>query len=76
MSKVLSAKYSMFLEKALICLFICSLAYTEMRLILARVIYNFRMELDGESKDWIERQKIYGLWEKVPLKVRLTPRWQ
>lgn len=51
-----------------------SLAYTEMRLILARVIYNFDMKLADDSKDWIGQQKIYMMWEKKPLNVYLTPR--
>lgn len=51
-----------------------SLAYAEMRLILARVLWNFDMELAPESIgiNWPD-QKTYFLWEKRPLKVRLTP---
>lgn len=51
-----------------------SLAYIEMRLILARVLWNFDMTTAEDSKDWIKRQKIYMLWEKGPLNVHLTPR--
>lgn len=51
-----------------------SLAYIEMRLILARVLWNFDMRLAEDSKDWIDKQKIYLLWEKGPLNVYLTPR--
>lgn len=50
-----------------------SLAYAEMRLILARVIYNFDMEIADDSKGWMERQKIYLLWQKGPLNVFLNP---
>lgn len=50
-----------------------SLAYAEMRLILARVIFNFDMRLADDSKGWMERQKIYLLWEKSPLNVFLAP---
>ncbi|KAK3358480.1 cytochrome P450 ClCP1 [Lasiosphaeria ovina] len=50
-----------------------NLAYAEMRLILARVIFDFDMRLDDNSKLWIERQKTYGLWDKLPLNVYLTP---
>ncbi|KAF2005008.1 cytochrome P450 ClCP1 [Amniculicola lignicola CBS 123094] len=50
-----------------------NLAYAEMRLILAKVIYNFDIELDKERcGNWIGEQKIYGLWEKGPLYVKLT----
>lgn len=51
-----------------------SLAYIEMRIILARVLWNFDLRLADESKDWLSRQKIYLLWEKSPLYVYLTPR--
>lgn len=44
-----------------------------MRLILARVIFNFDMEIAEDSKGWMERQKIFLFWKKGPLNVRLTP---
>ncbi|KAF9872387.1 hypothetical protein CkaCkLH20_10214 [Colletotrichum karsti] len=50
-----------------------NLAYVEMRLILARVIWSFDMELAEESRDWVDKQKIFILWDKPPLKVHLTP---
>ncbi|KAF6811209.1 cytochrome p450 [Colletotrichum sojae] len=50
-----------------------NLAYVEMRLILARLIWSFDLELAEESRDWVARQKIFILWDKGPLKVRLTP---
>lgn len=43
-----------------------NLAYNEMRLILARVLWNFDIELCEESKAWNE-QKAYLLWEKPAL---------
>lgn len=49
-----------------------SLAYHEMRLILSKVIYNFDLELCPEEKSWID-QKVYLLWEKLPLMVRAKP---
>jgi hypothetical protein len=30
------------------------------------------VELGDESRDWIERQKIFFLWEKLPLRVRIS----
>lgn len=50
-----------------------SLAYVEMRLILARMIINFEMELAEPDFDWID-QKVYNLWEKPPLMLKLLPR--
>ncbi len=47
-----------------------SLAYFEMRSILARVLWNFDMQIDKESQGWME-QKEYTLWDKPPLWVKL-----
>lgn len=47
-----------------------SLAYFEIRSILARVLWNFDMELEEDSQGWTE-QKEYTLWDKPPLWVRL-----
>ena len=44
-----------------------------MRMILARVIFNFDMRLADDSRGWLERQKIYNLWQKGPLNIYLTP---
>jgi len=49
-----------------------SLAYAEMRLILARVIFNFDMRIADESRNWMD-QKVWNLWKKGPLLVHLTP---
>ncbi|KAL3420963.1 Isotrichodermin C-15 hydroxylase 11 [Phlyctema vagabunda] len=50
-----------------------NLAWLELRLILARVLYAFDLEL--LDSDWDpEQQKVYLLWQKPPLNVRLTPR--
>ncbi|KAI0181453.1 putative cytochrome P450 [Hypoxylon sp. FL1284] len=50
-----------------------NLAYAEMRLILARIVYDFDMKLSDESQKWIERQKSFALWDRIPLYVYLTP---
>lgn len=46
-----------------------------MRLILARIIYNFDMELADvpENYDWMKKQRVYNFWEKGPLYVHLKP---
>lgn len=52
-----------------------SLAYVEMRLILARVLWNFDIRLADDSKDWFTGQKVYFIWEKIrSLNMYLTPR--
>jgi len=45
-----------------------------MRLILARVLFNFDMDLAADSENWIADQKIYSLWRKTALNVHLTLR--
>ncbi|KAF2646666.1 cytochrome P450 [Massarina eburnea CBS 473.64] len=50
-----------------------SLAIVQMRLILARLLWNFDVELCDQSRDWIEQRSFLG-WEKPPLYVRLTDR--
>ncbi|KAJ5773864.1 hypothetical protein N7457_008760, partial [Penicillium paradoxum] len=48
-----------------------NLAYSEMRLILALIIFNFDIEIADEARDWIN-QRNFLMWEKGPLKVHLT----
>lgn len=50
-----------------------NLAYAEMRSIMARMLWNFDMELCDDSKDWA-RQKVFVLWDKPALNVRLKVR--
>ena len=42
-----------------------------MRLILAKVLYNFDLELVDKTKDWMKDQKVFTLWEKPSLMARL-----
>ncbi|KAL4861251.1 hypothetical protein BDV12DRAFT_208241 [Aspergillus spectabilis] len=50
-----------------------NLAYSELRLILAKVLYNFDLTIVPGSEGW-DRQKTFFLWEKNNLLVRLKPR--
>jgi cytochrome P450 len=50
-----------------------NLAYVEMRLILARLVWNFDVELCKGSEEW-NKQKTFLLWEKPELNVKLTLR--
>ena len=52
---------------------LCSMAYVEMRMILVSMLWNFDYELCDESKNWLH-QKVYLVWRKDPLMVRLVPR--
>ena len=50
-----------------------SLAWFEMRSILARLLWHFDLTLCEESRGW-ENQKAYLLWDKPPLWVKLSHR--
>lgn len=39
---------------------------------MAKVIWNFDIELVDKTADWLD-QKVFTLWEKTPLMVRLKP---
>jgi hypothetical protein len=43
-----------------------------MRTILARLLFNFDIELVNPEVDWLD-QKVFFLWTKRPLNVYLTP---
>ena len=49
------------------------LAYSELRVVLARILWNFDMNLGEESEGW-HKQKSFNLWVKKPLWVRLSMR--
>jgi hypothetical protein len=50
-----------------------SLAYAEMRLILARLLWNFDLSLPPSSGNWI-KQEMFILWQKEPLNIILKER--
>ncbi|KAK1597519.1 cytochrome P450 [Colletotrichum navitas] len=50
-----------------------SLAYFEIKTVLAKLLWNFDLELAEDSEEWMETQKIYTIWEKGPLHVYLRP---
>lgn len=47
-----------------------NMAWHEMRLLAAKLLFSFDVEVCEESKDW-SNQKVYALWEKKPLFCRL-----
>lgn len=51
-----------------------SLAYAEMRFILALMIWNFDFQITEESRNWAEGLHSWLIWEKRPLQVYLKPR--
>ena len=53
-----------------------SLAYAEFRLILARMMWNFDIEIADQSRNWMDQQQSYLLWRKPALYALLTPKEQ
>ncbi|KAH7343128.1 cytochrome P450 [Pyrenochaeta sp. MPI-SDFR-AT-0127] len=51
-----------------------NLAYAEMRLILARVLWNFDLELAPGSNEWAAEQLSTIIWQKSPLMILLKKR--
>ena len=52
-----------------------NLANGEMRLILARLLWNFDIELVEGQEDWAAKQRVFDVYEKGPLLVRLRRRY-
>ncbi|CAA9965759.1 Cytochrome p450 3a17 [Pyrenophora teres f. maculata] len=48
-----------------------NLAYNELRLIAARLFWNFDFVLQSESQGWPDDHKAFSIWEKTPLIVQL-----
>ncbi|KAF5023569.1 hypothetical protein F66182_4382 [Fusarium sp. NRRL 66182] len=51
-----------------------NLAYSEMRLILSRLIWNFDLSIAKENLNWYDESRVYILWQKGALNMYLTPR--
>ncbi|KAK0640554.1 cytochrome P450 monooxygenase [Cercophora newfieldiana] len=51
-----------------------NLAYTEMRLIMAKLMWNFDLSpADEEARSWMDRCIPFHLWHRPPLNIKLTP---
>ncbi|KAI0448817.1 cytochrome P450 [Xylaria acuta] len=50
-----------------------NLAYAEMRLVLAKLVYNFDMSIAEEARDWLRGQKAYTSWVKPNLPIYMKP---
>lgn len=48
-----------------------NLAFSEMRLIICRLLHRFNIELVPGQDGWHDNQKIFGIWQKEPLYIRL-----
>ena len=50
-----------------------NLAYAEIKLILTLLLWHFDMELCEGSSDWGHNIKVYAVYQRPPLVVRLRP---
>lgn len=48
-----------------------SIAYMEMRILMAKFLYNFDFELAEPNEDWMSKKRAYGAWNNSGLKLRL-----
>ncbi|KAL3952984.1 hypothetical protein ACCO45_012927 [Purpureocillium lilacinum] len=51
-----------------------NLAWMEMRMTLAKLLYRFEFELDNPKLDWHGESRMHSLWENPPLWVRIKRR--
>ncbi|KAG6364621.1 hypothetical protein INS49_006224 [Diaporthe citri] len=51
-----------------------NLAFVELRLILARIVFNYDMELAPESRGWADDQELFSFWNKPTLNVHFKSR--
>lgn len=50
------------------------LAWAELRITMAKLLWNFDFELTSPDEDWWNKQRTYLIWERLPLMVNLKPR--
>ncbi|KAM0276087.1 hypothetical protein ACHAQH_007106 [Verticillium albo-atrum] len=50
------------------------LAWMELRIVVAYLVWHCQFELTPESEDWMDGQKVFMSWEKPPLRVVVRPR--
>lgn len=50
------------------------LAYAEMRLVFARIAWNFELELMPESRTWLKQHRCFMSWEKPRLMMKVHRR--
>jgi hypothetical protein len=43
----------------------------EMRVLMAKFLYNFTFELANPNEDWVSTKKAFGAWDNGGLKLRL-----
>lgn len=51
-----------------------SLALMELRIIVAKMLWVYDMELLNKEEDWIGNNTVYAIWNKPELRVRYTRR--
>lgn len=52
----------------------CRLAWAELRITMAKLLWHFDFELASPDEDWWNKQRTYLIWERLPLMINLQPR--
>lgn len=42
-----------------------------MQILLAKLVWHFDMELSDKQTTWVQDLRVYGLWDKGPLMIRV-----
>ena len=50
------------------------LAWAELRITMAKLLWHFDFELASPDEDWSNKQRTYLIWERLPLMVKLKAR--
>ncbi|KAG6367110.1 hypothetical protein INS49_001292 [Diaporthe citri] len=50
-----------------------ALAWVEMRITMAKLLWHFDFELASPDEDWWNKQRTYLIWERLPLMINLRP---
>lgn len=50
------------------------LAWAELRITMAKLLWQFDFELASSDDDWWNKQRTYLIWERLPLLINLKPR--
>lgn len=50
------------------------LAWAELRITMAKLLWHFDFELASPDEDWWNKQRTYLIWERLPLMINLKSR--
>lgn len=51
-----------------------NLAYSELRVVISRILHRFDYTLEPGQEGWLDNARVFVVWEKPGIRVRLTER--